>query len=98
MTNEGLSVSAYVRNKEHSTSGEIESEKSDTNEGGERIEIGIVTVTAIAPPHIGLIVDCPLAVGIPNKRSLPRPKTQHLRHYSLPWMKSHWKRLRYKCY
>jgi hypothetical protein len=106
MTNEGLSVSAYVRNKEHSTSGEIESEKSATNGGGERIEIGIVTgieivivtVTAIAPPHIGLIVDCPLAVGIPNERSPPRPKTQRLRHYSLPWMKSHWKRLRYKCY
>jgi hypothetical protein len=93
-----------VRNKGHSTSNEIGRGKSDTNEGGERIEIGTVTgivietVTAIAPRHIGLIVDCPHVVGIRNERNPPHLKTQLLHQYSLPWMKSHWKRLHYKCY
>lgn len=103
MTKDGLSVSACVRNKRHWTSNGIESERSDTNEEGERTEIGIATgigietVTAIAPQRIGLIVGCPLVVGIQSERSPPRPKTQLLRQYSLSWTKSPWKKLRYRC-
>jgi hypothetical protein len=98
MTNDEPSVSACARNKGHSTSNEIESERSDTNEEDERIEIGIatgiVTATATVLPHIGPIVDYPLVVAIRNERNPPRPKTRPLRHYSQLWMKSHWKRLR----
>lgn len=104
MTNDELSVSACVRNSGHSTSSEIENERSDTSEEDERIEIGIatgiviVTVTAIAPPPIGPTVDYPLAAGIQNERNPLRPKTQPQRQYSQPWTKSHWKRLHCKCY
>jgi hypothetical protein len=102
MTNDGPNVSACVRNNGHSTSNAIESERSDMNEEDERIEIGIatgiVTVSAIAPPLIGPIVDYPLAAGTRNERNPLRPKTQPLRQYSLLWMKSHWKRLHCKCY
>lgn len=103
MTKDALSVSACVKNKGHWTSNEIESERSDTNEEGEKTEIGIATgigietVTAMAPQRIGLIVVCPLVVGIQNERSPPRPKTQLLRQYPLSWTKSPWKKLRYKC-
>jgi hypothetical protein len=104
MTNDGPSVSACARNNEHSTSSEIANERSDTNAEDERIEIDIatgiviVTVTAIAPPPTVPIADFPLAAEIRNERNLLRPKTQPLRQYSQPWMKSHWKRLLCKCY